>query len=94
MELAPLVGAGLEEQNVQVFLDDIQIASWKMSKRERRAVLISRESLASKHRFDLSFVVPRMTTPKELGINDDYRQLALSFFSLVMTVNEAEGGGG
>ena len=78
-DLAPLLRAGiLDAQHVEVFVNGEKIADWELTGRTVKEISLSR-SLLQSQRIEITFLLPDAASPKDLGINDDPRKLAVAF---------------
>jgi len=80
-DIHPLVHGNLIVQHAEVFINRTKVEDWNIDKAEERKLLLPK-SLSEYGRFIVAFKLPDAISPKELGINEDMRQLALLFRSI------------
>ena len=80
-DIFPLVSGNLTAQRAEVFVNGTKMEDWSVDKAEEKKLLLPK-SLSNDGNFIVTFNLPDAATPRELGINNDMRQLALGFRSV------------
>ena len=78
-ELHPFLNESiLGMQNVEVFVNENRVADWKLTGPVMKEILLPK-SLIEYGQNIITFLLPNATSPKDMGINDDMRKLAVAF---------------
>ena len=77
--LIPLLKRGvLDRQRVEVIVNENNVADWELTGTTIKEIPLPK-SLMKNQRFDITFLLPDAISPRELGINNDTRKLAVAF---------------
>ena len=82
----PFCGEGLSKQRIKILINGIEHAFWEISVPEEKCLSIP-SSLAQNGRLQVEFHLLDATSPKELGLSDDSRKLALAFKKITLNTN-------
>ena len=78
-DLFPLLGGGiLSAQRVEVFVNESKVADWKLTEPTVKEIALPKFLLRNQQ-FEMTFLLPNAVSPKDLGINNDTRKLAVAF---------------
>ena len=78
-DLFPLLREGvLSAQRVDVFVNENKVADWELTGPAVKEIALPR-FLVGNQQFEMTFLLPDAISPKDLGINDDPRKLAIAF---------------
>jgi len=89
VKLHPFIVPGkLDHQEVNVIINDKPTDQWVFSEggQQEKTILIPKD-LLSQGRLNIVFETPDAKSPKELGISEDTRELAIAIYSITMNVD-------
>ena len=89
VKLHPFIVPGkLDHQQVNVIINDKPIDQWLFSEggQQEKTILIPKD-LLSQGKLNIVFETPDAKSPKELGISEDARELAIAIYSMTMNVD-------
>jgi hypothetical protein len=75
----------LPAQPVEVYANDTKIADWQVGNTAEFAATIPGNANKGGGKVDIEFRVPKATTPKSIGQNDDPRRLGICVTALELT---------
>ncbi|GHV54309.1 hypothetical protein FACS1894216_14070 [Synergistales bacterium] len=76
--ISPFLSGALREQRVGVFVNGIHVNNWAIDAPATKELLLSKEQIKGET-MTIEFKLPDAASPKELGMNEDGRKLAVAF---------------
>jgi phosphoglycerol transferase len=84
-QLDPVLFADIKVRPVHVFVNDVYVGDWEVSKPDWYSVLVPAEIVRKKPRLYLRFELPNAVSPNSLGVNSDGRVLSVAFRQIILS---------
>lgn len=83
LEASPFLGKGLEAQLVSIFVNNVQLGEWRVSKHGIYEIGIPTALLDSEF-VSIRFSISTPCSPKECGLGDDERKLGIAVYNITL----------